>query len=156
MSYTRSTRNLPLRDEALPYDEVGPGLYEDEDLFELDTGELVAVSQQIERDASTGGIVVIAWWRVVKEDGSTDLSAGEMEYEHRLAVDGAVVEEHGSGPIVRAVLLAMLGEPQEPDAPPVIDPAVARNISVRTHLASRARAAEPARAGELLNPEGAA
>ena len=117
MAFTKSTLELPLRDEALTDDEHGAGLYPDETLIELDTGELVAVSVTSKRQANTGGLMVCAWSRAVNPDGSTLLDSGgeEIENEHHTTFTPHDVLEYGIDYLNRQVLLLMIGEPL--DAP---------------------------------------
>ena len=113
MPYTLHTGTIDPRDPELPFEEVGPGLYADETVYELDSGELVAASIRTDRHGPTGGLTFRAWVRAINEDGSTKLDTLEQEVEiehHHLAAPG-MLEKRGSTDIAKDVLHLLLGEP---------------------------------------------
>ncbi len=127
-------QHQPEADFYVPYDEVGPGLYPDETVYLLDTGEMVAISARSKRDPSGGGMRFRGWARVINDDGSTmlDKHGAEMELSHSFPVDAGLFEYlddpagSAKGKIGREVALLMLGEPPtmvpipagDPEAPP--------------------------------------
>lgn len=124
----------PAEDFWVPYDQVAPGLYTDETVYRLDTGDLVALSARGKRDETGFGMRFRGWARVINPDGSTKLDkhGKEMELSHSFPCEAGFFEllDQGETPaevrIQREILLMMLGEeptmvPIEggaPDAPP--------------------------------------
>ncbi|GGD64531.1 hypothetical protein GRI62_11915 [Erythrobacter arachoides] len=144
MMFTQTNLTLPARDADLADDEIGAGLYVDETLVELDTGDLVAMSVKPHREPNTGGLVVCAWARAVHADGSTICdNAGEIvENEYRATFTAGDVADYGVSHLTRQVLLLMLGEPLDDDVdengistgPLKVSQDVATSVSIRNDL----------------------
>lgn len=151
MAYTKSLRTIEPRSPDLAYDELGAGLYEDETLFELDTGEEVAVSVKATRFGNGSGLEVIGWVRWIEEDGTTRLDSGgnELEGEYRHSFPIGQVEALGVPALCKSVLLIMLGE--EPELVEV-NPSdeVRYNASIRCAIATANATANPLDTGDLL------
>lgn len=125
-------------EEVVPYDMVWPGLYQDETVARLDTGDLVAISVNtnlIGQDGmiTGGGMEFRGWARLIEPDGSTkrDPAGQEMELVATFAPTPLFIEsratdtETGEQRIAREILRLMLGEEPtmipiavDPDAPP--------------------------------------
>lgn len=137
MSFTTPRHKIPARAAAMlvrepprdaggepagpaPYDLVAPGLYPDETVVKLDSGETVAVSVQRRPLPQLGMMEFRGWARVIEDDGRTRLDAFgqeiENEYAHVAAVGsiqsagGVANSLSGEDQLSREVLLAMLGE----------------------------------------------
>lgn len=152
-------------DPLIPYDFIAPGLYPDETVFQLDSGEEIALSVSTARKPSGAGMDFIGWARVINGDGSTLLDAAgeemEVEFRHTVTMPAfELLDEPGSpaeARISREIMLLMLGgEPTmvpvhvDPDAP-VFEVAVddadwRRNVDA----AGKPTKAPP---GTVLNPE---
>jgi hypothetical protein len=116
------------------YDTVAPGLYPDEKVYLLDTGEKIALSVSTARKPNGGGMDFTGWARVIEDDGRTmlDKADAEMELEFRWSCDAGTFErlDEEASPaevkVGREIMLMMLGEPPtmapiaggDPDAPP--------------------------------------
>lgn len=102
----------------IPYNEIAPGLYPDETVYRLDTGEDVALSVSTKRIATGGGMEFQGWARVIEPDGRTmrDKAGEEMELHSIHPVDAATFERldepdaPAEAKISREVMLLMLGE----------------------------------------------
>lgn len=118
----------------IPYDLVAPGLYPDETVFQLDSGEEIAISVSTARMPNGGGMSFRGWARVITGDGSTLLDAAgeemELEFVHIVtptafaALD--VAGDPAEGKIAKEIVLLMLGEAptmvpieNDPDAVPM-------------------------------------
>lgn len=124
----------PEADFYIPYNEVAPGLYEDETVYTLDTGESIALSCRGKRDPLGAGMRFRGWARVIEADGSTmrDKHGAEMELSFSWPCEPAMFDYiddpvgSGEGKIGREIMLLMLGEEPtmvpikggDPDAPP--------------------------------------
>lgn len=95
-----------------PYDIVGPGLYPDESVYTLDTGEDVAISVKPQWSPNGAGVAFLVWGRWINEDGSTklDIDGQEVEVSYSHGFDAASIEEHGLPLLMREMLLMVLGE----------------------------------------------
>lgn len=151
MAYTKSTLELPPRAEELDYDDIAPGLYPDEAIYELDTGQLVAVSIRTDRHKITNGLVFQAWARAIEEDGSTrlDTLGEELEIEHRHPVDQGILEQRSIPEIAKDVMHLLLGEPvaaRDVDGAQVewiaLPPDVRNALSIRSAIKAADEAAE--------------
>ena len=159
MAFEIISTEIGPRDEALEFDDLGPGLYLDESVARLDSGELVAVSAKLERAASSNGVTVIGWARAINPDGSTmlDPDSGELEVEFRPGFTAHDLSEHGSSTLIRWTLLAMLGEELptraipggEVSVLPLADD-VLSSISIRSALAASSSAEADIDAGAIL------
>lgn len=151
MAYTKSKKKLAKRVADLPYEDVGAGLYDDETLITLDSGEEIAVSVAAERIAHTGGVVVIAWARWVNDDGSTrlDPTGQEMENEYRHSFPPEQVETIGVDALCRGVVKAMIGEDTEMAEVDLTDE-VKRNVSIRHAIKVHKEVSAHRGAGDLL------
>ena len=154
MAYQKSPLDIPLRDPELPYEALGPGLYEDEYLYVLDTGELIAVSIRRDRHQTSNGLTFQAWARAIDETGQTlvDTIGQELEIEHRHVVDPGSMTIRALTDITKDVLHLLLGEPLETrdvDGEQVewiaLSPDVKASLSIRNAI----WAASPEQAGSL-------
>jgi hypothetical protein len=122
MAYTiidPATLGIEARDPELcqrgteGYAVVAPGLYPDEAVAQLDSGELVAISVEEDYVPTTLGVSLCAVARVIEADGSTkqapDLNAVEVSFP--VGVSKADLDARGLDAYRREVLLAVLGEP---------------------------------------------
>ena len=100
------------RASTLAYEDLGPGLYDDETLYRLDTGDLVAASIRTDRCQMSNGLVFKAWVRVVDETGQTrvDTAGNELELEHHHTAPPGVLAQRAAADIARDLLRIMLGE----------------------------------------------
>lgn len=135
MSYRVVKSKIEPRAEELlvrpgPYDEVAPGLYPDEAVVELDTGERVAVS--VEEDYRDGdlGVNLRGYARWIEDDGSTHRAPDgtPVETVGCAGVAHFEIKERGLDAYRSAMLKMMLGEPpvmrkveNPPDARPLTD-----------------------------------
>jgi hypothetical protein len=112
MTFSKSSRKLPPRDAALAYEDVGPGLYQDETVVEIGTGETVAVSVERRWLPNNGGIAFMAWARLIEDDGSTRRTGNRAEVETVLPYSCTPhdLEAFGVEALAREGLLAVLGE----------------------------------------------
>lgn len=142
-----------------PYDQVAPGLYPDEHIAELDSGEWIAISVSTSRMKSGGGMEFLGWARVINEDGSTkiDKSGEEMELQCNHPVTAAALqiletdEETAQARVTREIMLMMLGEP--PTLRPIhVDPE-APVTEVAVDLADWERNPKKAPPGTVLVPD---
>lgn len=125
--------------DVAPYDTIQPGLYPDETVAQLESGERVAVSVQ-RKPLDHGMMEFRGWARLIEADGRTKIDAFgrpiENEFAHTATVsfiDAAARAPNqlsGEQQLSREILLALLGEPLteveidvDPDAPPVDAPA---------------------------------
>jgi hypothetical protein len=149
MPYTKLDPQISRRDEALAYDDVGPGLYADETAVELDTGELVAASVSTQWMANGGGIAVTACARWIDSDGQTQLCghAQHIEVTSSHSFDAGYVALHGAAALSRDVLMLVLGEETTIGT---WSEEVKLNTSIRRAITCVGEAAEAADAGALL------
>ena len=112
MSFSKADITIGNRASSLAYEDLGPGLYPDETLYRLDTGDLVAASIRTDRHAQTNGMIFKAWVRVVDETGQTrvDSADNELEIEHHHAVDPGTLAQRSQTEVARDLLRLMLGE----------------------------------------------
>lgn len=121
--YTREERMQAAAQGILledPYDQATPGLYPDEQVFVLDTGELIAVSVETYANVEQGfGPAFHGYARWIQEDGQTvQTTAGtHVEATWPVSVDADIFariqEKHGSATvdvIATDVARLMLGE----------------------------------------------
>lgn len=157
---------LPGQTEPLvPYDLVAPGLYPDETVFQLDTGEEIALSVSSARKPSGAGMDFTGWARVITGDGSTlrDAAGEEMEVEFRHTVTMPAFElldgpdARAEVKISREIMLLMLGgEPTmvpvhvDPDAPTIEVAVDDADWQRSKDAAGKFTKAPP---GTILNPE---
>jgi hypothetical protein len=112
MAYKLAKKKIPRRTEDLLYEEVGPGLYEDETLVTLRSGELVAVSVEREWLTNGAGIQLRGYARLVNDDGSTQLHDGaDIESVHAATITPSILEKYGADELANEVALIVLGEP---------------------------------------------
>jgi hypothetical protein len=126
--YKKAKTKLPLRDDAMlsrvpleradgstfiPWNVVAPGLYPDEEVIKLDSGEMVAVSIEPEWLENNGGIALHAFGRWLNEDGSTHEAFGfPVETSYSATFNHTDVDEHGVDNLAKAVTALILGEDQ--------------------------------------------
>lgn len=116
-------------DPLIPYDFIAPGLYPDEKVFQLDTGEEIALSVSTARKPSGAGMEFTGWARVITGDGTTLLDAAgeemEIEFRHIVTMPAFAALDDPKDPaearIGREIMLLMLGA--DPTMVPVhVDP----------------------------------
>jgi hypothetical protein len=111
MSYTKLDPQPALRDPASS-DIAAPGIYPNEVVVQLDTGELVAVGCERSWQENNAGLAFYTWGRVVNADGSTKLSgASEIVIEVRDSSSSEAVTAHGADALATQRIMAVLGEP---------------------------------------------
>ena len=112
LSVSNVDHEMPLRDKALAYEDVGPGLYEDETVLRLATGELVAVSVERAWLANNAGVVFRAWARLIEDNGTTRRTRDRAEVETVLPYSCTPheLETFGVDALAKEGLLAVLGE----------------------------------------------
>lgn len=132
-SYTKPKSNIARRAEALNYGQNGPGLYNDETLVKLTTGQLVAVSVERHWADNGGGIAFHGYARAINADGSTIEIEGGKHVEAAISFHAPplVVSEHGADALATDIAKIILGEPPVltklvpvDDAPPESRPVV--------------------------------
>ena len=138
------------RDPALPYGDVGPGLYPDETALELDSGELIAVSAEIGW-IQNGAVVVKGIARWIEADGRTKRTASgrEVEVSYPATIGAHDVATFGVEALAAEVQRMVVGEPAQltrevlveegdPEVRPVIDvpESVRLGISVRAAISA--------------------
>ena len=99
------------------YDLNVPGLFDDEEALELDTGELVAAS--VEPEWLPNGVALHAWLRWMNEDGSSKEVHGkpiELSLSH--SFDHETLRRHSLKALAKEMVQVMLGEP--PTMTPVV------------------------------------
>lgn len=152
MAFTKSLLNLPLRDASLDDDDLGAGLYVDETLVLLDTGDLIAVSVFPHREPASGGLVVCAWARACDVTGHTllDNAGAEIENEFRATFTAQDVANFTTDHLKRQVLLLVLGEPLDDPVdengistgPLKVAAEIAQSVSIRNDLSMADEAAQ--------------
>jgi hypothetical protein len=107
-----------------PYDEVGPGLYPDESVYTLDTGEEVAISVKPKWEPNGMGLSLTVWGRWINEDGSTKLDADgqEVEVAYSHGFDAEAAEKYDLSVLMKEMLLLVLGEEAEEEEDVHVDP----------------------------------
>lgn len=112
MAYTLMTPQPAQRAAELDYDDVGPGLYNDETALALDEDTFVAVSVVPKWLENGGGVAFTGYARWINEDGSTHLSQYDQHIETNLnfTADAPTVQKWGVNAIAKEIILAMLGE----------------------------------------------
>lgn len=152
MAYTQSDITIDPRDPALDYQAPGPGLYPDETALRLDSGQLVAVSMRIDRDAMSQGFTLLGWVRAIDDTGQTltDMGSAELEIEHRHTVDAQVAAGSTPEDLAREFTHAMLGE----DNSLALADEVADSINIRLALAAKDNAGGEVDMGALLFGQG--
>jgi hypothetical protein len=97
--------------EVSPYDQVAPGLYPDETLVELDTGERVAVSVE-PYWLEGGGVSLHGYARWVEDDGSTKISPDGKPVELSISntFDHGWLEKYSQSQLATEIIRIMLGE----------------------------------------------
>lgn len=179
MSFVMITdHGIAPRDPMMPYEQVGPGLYEGEYVADVEGVGQVAVSVARKREPNGAGMVFRGWARLINEDGSTMLDVDNQEMELEFAYpadpgfivakavkDGDTVVKSGEDVIATELIRIMLGEPQTMVDVPVdegqdpqqigllmLDPTVCLNISIK-HAKGLADEATPlVDLGSLLTP----
>jgi hypothetical protein len=101
------------RDDSLGWDDLGPGLYNDETALVLDSGELIAVSVVPKWMENGSGVAFTGWARWIEADGQTHLCQHGQHVEtaftyHAIAV---IVDKYGIPFIAKEMLHMLLGEP---------------------------------------------
>lgn len=139
----------PQRDPSLPYEQVGDGLYSDETLVKLDTGEFVAVSVRADRIPTSGGTLVTAWARWCDENGKTilDPAGEEVENEHRHNFSPQDIERDGLDELSKQVVLAVLGEANTL----MLSDELIYSVNIRNDIAVCAKVCEQKSAGDFLS-----
>lgn len=95
-----------------PYDQLAPGLYPDEQVVQLDTGEFIAVS--VEANWLDGaGVALIGYARWVNEDGSSVLSPDGKQVEVSMSnsFDAGWLAKYSQSTLATEIIQLMLGEP---------------------------------------------
>jgi hypothetical protein len=154
-NYTVIQSDIAMRDDTMmsregriasdvPYNQLAPGLYPDETLVELDTGERIAVSVELEWQPNSQGVTLTGYARHVEDDGTTKTAPDgkhvEVGTSHGFTQED--VAAYGIDALMAEVARVMLGEPpvlmNNEDGGPVL--AVAEVIrsqsSVRAALAT--------------------
>ena len=113
MAYSLLTPQPGPRDESLSWDDLGPGLYEDETALVLDSNELIAVSVVPKWLENGGGVSFKGWARWMEPNGQTRLCAHGQHIVTSFScnVDAVLIEQHGVEFIAKELLHALLGEP---------------------------------------------
>lgn len=141
MAYIKPAKSPPLRSAALAYGENGPGIYPDETVVKLDTGELAAVSVERAWLPNGAGIGFRAYARWINADGSSKTSPGGelVESVMHYTADMAMLQKYAADDVARDMALLALGE--EPllkleNGSPVIhlEDADKLSVSVRSHI----------------------
>jgi hypothetical protein len=93
-----------------PYDMVLPGLYPDEDVLKLSTGETIAVS--VEPKWRENRLVLKCFARWLEKDGSTRISPDgqPLEVETSHTFDDAWLEAHSESELATEIIRLMIGE----------------------------------------------
>lgn len=140
-NYTVLNSSIPPRDPALlskepvrgiggvilaepPYNQVAPGLYPDESVVALDTGETIAVSIEEDFNEHNSSVHLKGVARWIEENGSTKLTIDNKHIETvcSVVVSQAQITEHSLNTLRTEVLKVLLNEP--PATRPVpVDPA---------------------------------
>lgn len=112
MTISIITNTIPLRDEALAWDELGPGRYPGEVAVKLATNELVAVSVVPQWLENGAGVSLDGNARWIQPDGTTKLSPDGKHVEANLitTVTAADVAEFGLEPLAKDVALLIVGQ----------------------------------------------
>lgn len=140
MAFAISNEEIGPRDPALAWADNGPGLYSDESLVQLDSGELVAVSVEMKWPDNNTGLGLHGWARWINPDGSSKTcpEGRSIETSISFTADADTLRRHTKAQLSREVLLAVLGEPATPvpiehdaEAPP---PPAPENLPAGTTL----------------------
>lgn len=101
-----------LDDRHSPWNEVAPGLYPDETVVKLSTGELVAVSVEPEILPNNAGVALTSFARWIEEDGSTKIGPGAspVETSHSASFDHGWIDLHTPEQLRDEVVKLVLGE----------------------------------------------
>lgn len=159
MTYTKMNPQPPYRDEALAYEDLGPGLYADEIAVELDDGNHVAVSITEEWAPNGSGVHLQAWARWIDENGQTHTSpeGAHVESQASVNVGAQVLAEHSMDVLRKEMLLMVLGEPQtlqkigREDVPILFVADTNRlNWNIRHHIETINQVRKPADLGSIL------
>lgn len=121
MAYAPYANQIGRRDPSLAYEDNGPGLYADERVVKLDTGDLVAVSCETKWERGNTGLALHGWARLIHPDGSSiEDPTGALDEEGRPVVfetslttniPQSIVDKHGEKVLAKEVMHAVLGEP---------------------------------------------
>lgn len=156
MAFSLLTPQPAKRDASLNYDDIGPGLYEDETALVLDDGSLVAVSVVPMWLANGAGVAFTGYARLMNADGSTMQCAFGNHVETNLnhSADALTVQSLGVETIAREIMLAMLGEePTLRDVDGEQHPLIGWGEEFRANVSIRAAKNAVATTGPLaINP----
>ena len=115
MAYKVATKQPPKRDPNLDWEDVGPGLYDDEEvLVEIDDFT-ATVSYTTEWLENGGGVSIKATARWCDADGRTILTdeGQHVETFSQFTAGPGFVQDFGVEALVKEVLLSLMGEPPE-------------------------------------------
>jgi hypothetical protein len=115
MGYKVASKQPPKRDPKLHYDDVAPGLYDDDEVL-VELGTLTAtVSYTTEWLENGAGVSIKGVARWCKADGTTILTEDGQHVESyaQYTVNPVLVRDHGVEALAKEVLLALMGEPPQ-------------------------------------------
>lgn len=137
----RYTRDVAANDSLAwpcPWDTTAPGLYPDEQAYQLDTGELVAIS--VEQHAAGNDVGFHAYARLIEADGSTKtLNGKEMEVSWSVSLTVADVISYTAAAVKLDCAKKLIGEPttlEREAGVPLIDLGAESELcaSIRVHI----------------------